>query len=293
MDPLDDVRIDSGLESPDGPVLPPPSGSSRSTIGLIAGALLVVALVTAYFWFRKPASDRPVATTQPAAQPAAEVRAPLGPPVDAIDLPPLFLTDPLVRDLIGRLSSRPDVMAWLATDGLIRGLVACIDNVASGQSPARHLARLSLRTPFRAVRSGGTFVIDQGSYLRYTRIADAVASLDPAGLASVYSKIKPRMVDAFRELGHPEGDIDGATERAITVLLQTPVIEGEIALVEKVLSYDFQKAELQQLEPAQKHLLRMGPRNERVIQDQLRAIARELGIPDKRLPARPQPGVPQ
>jgi len=35
----------------------------------------------------------------------------------------------------------------------------------------------------------------------------------------------------------------------------------------------------------------MGPRNQRVIQDQLRAIARELGIPDKRLPARPQPAA--
>jgi hypothetical protein len=290
MDPLDDVRIDPERESPEGPELPPPPSNSRYIVGLV-GAIVVVAAVAGYLWFSKSATDQPVRSTQPAAQPAADVRGPLGPPVDPIELPPLFLTDPLVRDLIGRLSSRQAVMAWLATDGLIRGLVASIDNVASGQSPARHLARLSPKAPFRAVRSGGAFVIDQSSYERYTWIADAVASLDPAGLASVYSKVKPRLVDAFRELGHPEGDIDNATERAIVVLLQTPVVEGDIALVEKVISYDYQNEELQQLEPAQKHLLRMGPRNQRVLQDQLRAIARELGVPDKRLPARPQPAA--
>ena len=290
MDPLDDIRIDPDRESPEGLDPSPPRSNSRYIIGLV-GAIVVVSVVAGYLWFRKPATDRPAGSAQEGAQPAADVRGPLGPPVDAIELPPLFLTDPLVRDLIGRLSSRQAVMAWLATDGLIRGLVASIDNVASGQSPARHLARLSPKTPFRSVRSGGAFVIDEGSYARYTWIADAVASLDPAGLASVYSKVKPRMVDAFRELGHPEGDIDGATERAFTVLLQTPVIDGEIALVEKVISYDFQNQELQELAPAQKHLLRMGPRNQRVIQDQLRAIARELGIPDKRLPARPQPAA--
>ncbi|MCX6538519.1 MAG: DUF3014 domain-containing protein [Acidobacteria bacterium] len=291
MDPLDDIRIDPGLEQPDTPEPPPPRTESWHVVGIVAAIVVVVALVAAYFWFRRPATDRPVASTQQAAQSAADVRGPLGPPVDAIELPPLFLTDPLVRDLIGRLSSHPEVMAWLATDGLIRNLVACLDNVASGQSPARHLARQSPRAPFRAVPRSGAFVLDQGSYARYTGIADAVASLDPAGLARVYSMLKPRMVDAYRELGHPEGDIDAATERAISVLLQAPVIEGEIALIEKVISYKFQKEELEALEPAQKHLLRMGPRNQRVIQDQLRAIARELGVPDKRLPARPGPAA--
>ena len=291
MDPLDDIRIDPGLERPDAPEPPPSRSNSWRVVGLVAAVFVVVALVAAYFWFPKPATDRPVASTQPAAQPAADVRGSLGPPVDAIELPPLFLTDPLVRDLIGRLSSSPQVMAWLATDGLVRNLVACIDNVASGQSPASHLVRLSPKAKFRAVAKGGTFVIDQGSYARYTGIADAVASLDPAGLASVYSKLKPRMVEAYRELGHPEGDIDGATERAITILLQAPVVEGEIALTEEVISYKFQQKEVEALEPAQKHLLRMGPRNQRVVQDQLRAIGRELGIPLKRLPARPASAV--
>lgn len=292
MDPLDDIRIDPGLNGPDAPEPPPSRSDSRPIARLVAAIVVVAALAAVYvFWFRKPATDQPVGSTQQAPQPASDVRGPLGPPVDAIELPPLFLTDPLVRDLIGRLSSRPEVMAWLATDGLIRNLVACIDNVATGQSPATHLGRLSPKAPFRAVPHGGAFAIDPGSYARYSGIADAVASLDPVGLARAYSTLKPRMVEAYRELGHPEGDIDGATERAIGVLLQAPVIDGDVALTEKVLSYKFQADELEALDPAQKQLLRMGPRNQRAVQDQLRAIARELGVPDKRLPARRQPAA--
>jgi hypothetical protein len=287
MDPLDDIRIDAGLESPDSPE-PPPLRSDAWYIAWLVAAIVVVAAAT-YFWWLAPKANQRVGSSQQAAPTAAEVRAPLGPPVEAIELPPLFLTDPLIRDLVGRLSSRPEVMAWLTTDGLIRTLVACIDNVASGQSPARHLARLAPKTPFRAAQSAGALVIDQGSYGRYTGIANAVSSLDPAALASIYSKIKPRMVDAYRELGHPEGDIDLATERAITVLLQVPVVDGDVAVVEKVVSFNFQNPELEQLDPAQKHLLRMGPRNQRVVQDYLRAIARELGVPDRRLPPRPGP----
>jgi hypothetical protein len=288
MDPLDDVQIDSGLNKP-GPD-EPPATRPASTVGIavfVIGAVL--ALIAAwYFWYQRPAQvTAPSDAPQPAAKAATETRAPLGPAVAAVELPPLFLTDPLVRDLIGRLSSRPEIMAWLAIDGLIRNLVVCIDNVASGQSPARHLPRFAPKTPFQAIERGGAFVMDPASAARYNGIADAVASLDPAGLARAYSTLKPRMIDAYRDLGHPEGDLDAATERALTLLIQTPVTDGDIALTEKVISYKFQREDVEALEPAQKHLLRMGTRNARIIQQHLRAIARELGIPDRRAPAGP------
>jgi hypothetical protein len=292
MDPLDDIPIDPDLERPHSPDSDPRRSDTSPSIGLIAAIVVVAAVAGVYvLWFRTPATEKAVAPTPQATQPVTEVRGPLGPAVDAIELPPLFLTDPLTRDLIGRLSSRPEVMAWLATDGLIRNLVVCLDNVASGQSPARHLARLSPKVPFRAAARGAAFVIDPGSYARYTGIADAVASLDPAGLARVYSTVKPRMIEAYRELGHPEGDLDGATERALVLLLQTPVIDDDVAVAVKVISYAFQNEGLEALEPAQKHLIRMGPRNQRIVQAQLRAIGRELGIPDKRLPTTPSPSV--
>ena len=52
-------------------------------------------------------------------------------------------------------------------------------------------------------------------------LADTLESMDPANLARIYSLLKPRMRDAYRELGHPEGDIDAAVERALVHLLET------------------------------------------------------------------------
>ena len=64
------------------------------------------------------------------------------------------------------------------------------------------------------------------------------------------------------------------------------VYAGEVEIVPGGVSYKFASATLEGLTPPQKHLIRMGPDNMRLVQDQLRAIARELGIPDTRLPPR-------
>ena len=285
MDPLDDVRID-----PEEPEYFRHSrrGGGFPVVGTVVVVVVMLALACAYVWYSKYWSGKPSTTVaQTAPQAPSDARAPLGPAVDGGELPPLFLTDPVVRELLGRLSSRPELTAWLATEGLIRNFVVCLDNVTSGQTPARQLPKLAPSAPFRTDTRGVAMVIDPRSYERYNGLADAAASLDAAGLAKVYSRLKPRLVEAYRELGHPEGDIDGATERAIVMLLQAPVIEGEIRLRPKMISFKFEKEELEDLEPVQKLLLRMGPRNTRLIQGELRALARELGIPEKRLPAPP------
>jgi hypothetical protein len=75
-------------------------------------------------------------------------------------------------------------------------------------------------------------------------------------------------------------------------LLQTPVVEEPVLLRARVLSFRYDREDLEALSPAQKQLLRMGPRNLKLIQDQLRAVARELGIPAARLQAAESPRQP-
>ena len=64
----------------------------------------------------------------------------------------------------------------------------------------------------------------------------------------------------------------------VTELLETPVIDGSIALESKSVAYEFADPRLQSLS-AQRQFLRMGPRNMRLIQAKLREIAPVLGIP--------------
>ena len=279
MEPLDDYDVDRQPFEPDGN-----GDTQRAWLFVVAALLLVLAGLTAFVLWRRSLQSEPQPTAGRKQPEAVDARRPLGPPVESIELPTLDLTDPLVRTLLGRLSSRPEIAAWLASDGLIRNFVVSLDNVATGPSPARHLRRLAPEQPFRVESRDSGIVIDARSYERYNGIGDTVASLDASGLAKIYSTLKPRLQEAHRELGHPESDLDAAVERAIERLLQVPVIETDVRVIVGGVSYEFEDEGLEALSPAQKLLLRMGPRNVRLVQAKLREVAQALGIPGARLP---------
>ena len=151
--------------------------------------------------------------------------------------------------------------------------------MANGTTPAPHLRRLAPARPFAVQARGGEIVIDQQSYRRYDGIADTVATLDAAGLARTYATLRPRLHEAYRELGYPDGSVDAAVERAIGRLLDTPLLRPDVEVQPAPVLYQFVDARIERLSPAQKHLLRMGPRNQRLIQDKLREVSAALGLP--------------
>jgi hypothetical protein len=283
MQPLDDYPLGTEPASPP-PV--PPSGPDRRWWIVAAICLLIGAAVAAFFLLRRPAGDVGAPATEvdvPAAQEGSQARGPLGPRVEPRELPALDLTDPVVRELLRGLSSRPELAAWLATDGLIRTFVASVDNIANGRTPAPHLRRLAPSRPFVVEARGSDFVIDPRSYARYNGIAETVASLDADGLARVYATLHPRLQEAYQELGYPGSDFDAAMERAIARLLSTPQLGETVQVRQAPVLYKFSDERIESLSPAQKQLLRMGPRNVRLVQDKLREIGRALGIPAERL----------
>jgi hypothetical protein len=127
-----------------------------------------------------------------------------------------------------------------------------------------------------AERQGSVF-IDPRSYQRYDRIADAVASIDASDAARLYGSLKPRLVEAHEELGVPS-DLDRVMEQAFMRLLEVPVLDGPVAIRPKSVAYVFADQRLEELAPPQKQLLRMGPRNMRLIQNKLREIGLALGM---------------
>lgn len=262
---------------------PAPRGGPGGRAWAIAAVCLLVAAAAATFYLTRRSGDSDAAPATGAGAEARDsapaARGALGPAVEPRDLPPLDLTDPVVRELLSGLSSTPELAAWLATDGLVRSIVVSVDNVARGTTPAPHLRTLAPRRPFTAAPKGQDFVIDTRSYQRYDGIADTVAALDAARLARAYSTLRPRLQDAYAELGNPDRDFDAAVERAIARLLSTPVVERDVNVQPAPVLYQFVDARLETLSPAQKQLLRMGPRNMRLVQDKLRELAGELGLP--------------
>jgi hypothetical protein len=275
---------DLDLYDSSSPTVPPPTSPSFVP-ALLALGLVALAGGTAVWFYLHRAPATPAAVVAPAASTPAQPPAALGTQPEAIDIPPLDASDNVVRDLLHRLSGHPVVAAWAAGEGLLRHLAAAIENVAGGQVPSAHVQALRPSAPFRVTTDGGRTVIDPRSYARYDGIAEALDSINPEVAARLYSTVKPRLGDAVSELGEAPGSLDASLERAIVTVLQTPDVADPVVLVPKgATAYAFADQRLENLAPAQKQLLRMGPTNARRIKASLRRIAVALGIPTTRLP---------
>jgi hypothetical protein len=278
MPDFDDLALQRS-RGEEGPPPPPP----RPPLLLPAILIVVVlAAIGAWYWLRAPreiAANRPSSASAVPAQ--GTQRKPE--PGDSIPLPPLAETDALVRELVSALSAHPRVAAWLTTDGLIRNFTVSVENMANGRTPSRHLKAVAPPGAFQVATDAGGAAIDPRSYRRYDSHADAVGALDARGAARLYATLKPRIDDAYRELGAGDS-FDGTLERALISLLATPIVEGQVPLEAAGATYRFADPALESLTPAQRQFLRMGPRNMRIVQAKLRDIARYLDIPAASLP---------
>ena len=269
----------------------PPSGERppRSPVPWLIGAAGVLAVGMVVWFFmsgrqEEPATELPTSTS--AAAPPTSTPFGLCATTDAVDavvLPSLDDSDTLVGALTRTLSAHRLVTEWLATDGLIRNVTVIVENIASGASPAVHLGSLLPDGAFRVTGEGQELFLDPRSYERYAPIAAAVDSVDTQAAARLCGTLKPRLDEAYDELGRG-GSFDGALERAIVALLRTPALGADVRLMPSEAAYTFRDEALESLTPAQKHLARMGARNTRLIQDKLRQIALAIGIPRARLP---------
>ena len=264
-----------------------PEPRRKGRIIAIAAVVLLLAIGAGFYflvWRKTPPAPVEVRTaTEQAVAPTAPSR-PLPEAGEVIDLPAIDQTDAIVRELVARLSTHPTVAAWLTTDKLIRNFTVVVENISTGRSPSGQLGKVRPTGSFQVHEDRSGLRIDPRSYSRYDKYADAVAGLDARGAARLYATLKPRIEDGYRDLGHPDGNIDQALERAIVELLKTPVVEGDVALSSKSVAYEFADPKLQSLSSAQRQFLRMGPRNVRLIQAKLREIAPFLGIPAESLP---------
>jgi len=253
--------------------------SRRGGSGMLTGVLMLVFLVAAValgfygrgWWNRGASTD----TTQ-AARAAAAARAPV--PEGFGPVPQLDASDDFVRALIRQLSQKPEWATWLASGNLIRSFVVSIDKIAVGSSPGKELKPAAPEGKFQTLGSGGTLRIDPASYDRYNALANVIDAIDPEGAARAYRRLRPLMQQAFDELGYVNLPFDERLARALGQLVDVPVQEGDVMLKATSVTFQYADPELEELSPAQKHMLRMGPHNMRLVQTKLRAFARAAGL---------------
>jgi len=276
----DDIDFESGDALP-----------RRRKMPWALAALLAALLVFAGWYFLRSPGEilEPVpaekasseAPEPPAIREDTDLPPPPGEPAVSgapLVLPSLGESDDFLRKLVETLAGTPLAQGWLAAEGLIGRFVAAVDNIAEGHSPRGHLTTLKVAGDFTVLDDGGRITLDPRSYRRYDAVAGFFADLDAGGSADLYRALRPLFQEAYRDLGYPDRSFDKTFEKAIRLLLDVPVVEGEIELLKGELAYHFEDPLLEGLSPAAKHLLRMGPANTVRIQGSLRRLAAALGF---------------
>jgi hypothetical protein len=276
---LDDVDLRDSAEEP---LAVPPRGSGGGLAWTIASAaVLVVALVIVSLWLLHRTEPSPTPTPEATPPvPSTPTASPTPVATPELPLPALGESDDLVRALAGPLSSHARFAAWLQQKQLMRRFVAIVSNVAEGRSPRPHLLFLAPEGRFAVTKRGGLTVIAPESYARYDLIGDVAESIDPERFARVFAALLPLGEAAHRELGHPPGTLTDTVQRAVGEMLAVPANVSAPAVaafqVGPLTQYRYVDPKLEGLSPAQKNLLRMGPRNVTRIQARLRAALSAL-----------------
>ncbi len=234
-------------------------------IGVVV-ALAVAAAVAWYLWRpAPPAAPPPAPPEQPAPQKAADVPLPLP-----------AVSDAQVRTGLSAVSPRPELQKWLAEHDLLDRWTVVADNLAEDVSPRKQLAFLAPAKKFLAAGREGNEQIDPRSYQRYDLFAEVVSSVDAPALAAAVRALHPLLEATYHKLGYPDRKLDDLAHKALQRLIDAPVVEGPLQIVPKGAIYQFAVPELEAQGPVEKHLLRMGPRNTRLIQSKARELAAAL-----------------
>ncbi|HEY3445823.1 MAG TPA: DUF3014 domain-containing protein [Myxococcales bacterium] len=251
------------------------SGSRSPRWPWVIVALLAVGGV-GFFGYRtwRAQQVQPVAMPTPVAPVEAPKMAEPPP------LPPVAQADGMVRESLGGASSSGLWAKWLQTEDLARRFASAVNNVADGESPRLSLGFLAPSAPFKVVTDKkGKSHVDPASYQRYDAVADTFASIDTAFAAKAYRTLSPIFEAAYREIGRPSTTLEPRLSAAFGRLLSTPVPEGDVEVVAPKVVWLYVDPQLEGLSAASKHLLRMGPRNQKLVQGKLAELQTALGLP--------------
>ena len=233
--------------------------------------LVLAAIVAAGVFFLWPSAPPP---PPPPPAPAAPP-APTGPkyPVTTQSeqpLPSLAASDPAVIDALQKLLGPQAFAQWIVSEGLIRNIVATVDNL-----PREHFARRlsplqGVGGTFKASGSGDALAIAPANSARYDAFVGMFDRVEPAAAVAVYQRLYPLFQQAYVELGYPNGYFNDRLVEALDNLLDAPEPKGPVKLVTPKVLYEYADPDLEAASAGQKVLVRMGLANEAKVKAKLK-----------------------
>jgi len=250
----------------------------------VVGACIVtaVALVAALIWLGTGINvDAPQRATVTVPQPSTPTTV-----TSLVAAPGVFEAglsdeddDGPFRAAVERLSTHPELASYLVNDRLLRRIVRGVDAIAGGYTPSDEVEFLRPSRPFVVREDEGRLVIASGTFRRYDIVTDVFTSLDSDGVIELYRQFRPRLEGIYREVGWANDDFDTRLREAVDHLLEVTTSSGQVEVEQRAIVYAYAEDRFENLTGAQKHFLRMGPRNVGAIQAKLRSLRNAIGRP--------------
>jgi len=217
----------------------------------------------------EPEITAPVEEVEEIAVAEPEIQVPQPVALNKSDAP---FTDALVQ-----LAPAHPVKDWASPNQLIRKTVALIDGMSRGELvfKNRPIESKAVKGEFKVDSNNGEMVLSATNFARYDQLISALEYVDTDTAITLYKFWSPRLEEAFSELGMP-GDFNRALDKALTQLIDAPIVEGRVVLVRPSVYYKFKDPQLEQLNDLQKLMIRVGPANAKRIQAKLIEIRGEL-----------------
>ncbi|MDK1285709.1 DUF3014 domain-containing protein [Pseudoalteromonas umbrosa] len=222
------------------------------------------------------ANAEPESTTDSIEEPVVTVTEPESRPVEPVEpvLPSLDESDTSVRDSVASYLSK-QAMELLVTEDMVRRSVVFIDNLAQGKVAKKHYPVSKPADNFMVIEDD-LIITDPNSFERYTPYVNMLNSMSTAQLVRLYEQYKPLISEAYEEIGYNGNEFDYTLQEALGELLETPIPESNLPLIQESVTYKYAYAEWEQLSDAQKLFLRMGPENMKKAKKRLQAFQRAI-----------------
>lgn len=217
------------------------------------------------------APPAPVASTEEP-QIIYPVQAPKGQPRK---LPTLETSDvEVVKALEGWLGK--PALELLATEGVIRRVVATIDNLPRKKVALQLWPVRPVAGQLRVSGEVGAQRLSEDNAARYAPLMQLLRKLDVKQLASFYFDYYALFQQVYEGLGYPGRYFNDRLVVAIDDMLQAPQLDGPIELKQPSVMYKYADPALEDLSAGQKILLRVGEENAALIRTKLKELRKEV-----------------
>lgn len=184
-------------------------------------------------------------------------------------------SDTSFRQKLGTVSN--DLSNWFNAKDIIKKYILIINDLSQNQIIYKNRKFLKISQKFLAKEDAQGLYLPEESYTRYDRLANAIEAIDVQKGLNLYLAFRSLFQQVYDGFSYPaDYRLEDIFMKAAASVIESPVIEGRIALIQDTLKYKYADKKLESLSSVQKQMIRMGPENTKKIQIKLRKLVEAI-----------------